>query len=220
LFGPIPAGETAIPITAAEPPQTEKRRVTVTGADSTPHLIYAYKAPPANHPDYLPLSLLNAAFTGGSSLGMFGGGGSNKSSRLYRALVSTELAVSVHGGLTPSVDPFLYMINVTARNGRSLTEVEAALENEINRLAAEPITQAELDKALKRAKAGFVMAGESITGQTQLLGLAETVVGDYGWFETVLERLNQVTLADIERVRQTYLQPAQRTVGVYRKDEG
>lgn len=220
LFGGIPAGDLVPANKKTEPPQEAERRVTVTGTDSTPHLIVAYKAPAVGHPDYLPLSLLNAAFTGGSSLGMFGGGGSNKSSRLYRALVSTELAVSAHGGLTPSVDPFLYMINVTPRNGRDLNEIEAALENEINRLAASPINQAELDKALKRAKAGFVMAGESITGQTQLLGLAETVVGDYRWFENVLDRLSRVTLADIERVRQTYLRPEQRTVGVYRKDEG
>ncbi len=220
LFGPIPAGETAAPDIPDEPPQTEEQRVVVNGPDSTPHLIYAYKAPPAAHPDYLPLSLLNAAFTGGSSLGMFGGGGSNKSSRLYRALVSTELAVAARGGLTPSADPFLYMINVTARNGRALDEIESALEKEIARLTTDPITQADLDKALKRAKAGFVMAGESITGQTQLLGLAETVVGDYSWFENVLAQLNTVTLADIERVRAAYLRPDQRTVGWYEKDEG
>lgn len=219
LFGQIPPGETAVPITPEEPTQKAERRVTVTGPDSTPHFVFAYKVPPADHPDYLPLSLLNAAFTGGSSLGMFGGGGSNKSSRLYRALVSTELAISAHGGLTPSADPFLYLITVTARNGRDLAGIEAALENEINRLAAEPITQTELDKALKRAKASFVMAGESITGQTQLLGLAETVIGDYGWFENMLAQLNKVTLTDIERVRRTYLQPDQRTVGVYRKNE-
>jgi zinc protease len=101
------------------------------------------------------------------------------------------------------------------RPGRQIAEVEAALQAEIERLAAAPITQAELDKALKRAKAQFVMAGESVTGQAQMIGLAESVIGDYSWFETALERLSAVTLADIERVRQNYLTAANRTVGIY-----
>ena len=41
------------------------------------------------------------------------------------------------------------------------------------------------------------------------------MVGDYGWFETVLDKLNAVTLDDIERVRCDYLQKRSRTVGWY-----
>ena len=59
------------------------------------------------------------------------------------------------------------------------------------------------------------MAGESISGQAQLIGAAEAITGDYRWFETVLERLAQVKLEDIERVRAQYLQPHNRTVGWY-----
>ncbi|MCZ7669939.1 MAG: insulinase family protein [Chloroflexi bacterium] len=185
-------------------------------AGDASYLTLAYRAPAATHPDYFPLTLLNAALAGGSSLGLFGGVGSNKSSRLYKALVNTELAASAFGGLTPTIDPYLYAISAVVVNGRSLAEVEAALDAEIERLAERPITQAELDKALKRAKAEFVMAGESITGQTQLLGMAEAIAGDYRWFETVLEKLQAVTLDDIERVRAHYLQKQKRTVGWYR----
>lgn len=215
LFGPIPGGEPVAPVLRQEPVQMGERRVTVNGPGDTAYLTFAYRVPGATQPDYFPMTLLNAAFAGGSSLGLFGSGGSNKSSRLYKALVSTELAVAAFGSLGPTVDPFLYTVNAVVRNDRSLAEVEAALEVELDRMASEPITQAELDKALKRAKAEFVMAGESITGQAQLLGLAETVTGDYRWFETVLDRLNAVTLDDIERVRQSYLRRPNRVVGWY-----
>ena len=164
------------------------------------------------------MTLLNAAFAGGSSLGMFAGGGANRSSRLYKALVATELAAAAHGSLIPTIDPFLYTINVVVRAGRTLPEVEAALEAELARLAAEPITPAELAKALKRARAQFIMAGESISGQAQLLGAAEATTGDYTWFETVLDRLSQVTTDDIERVRAAYLTKRSRTVGWYEPD--
>jgi zinc protease len=222
-FGAIPAGEAPSPVTRQEPKQKGERRVVVNGPGDTAYLSMAFRAPAASHPDYYPLTLLNAAFAGGSSLGMFGGGGTNKSSRLYKALVDTDLAAVAYGGMGPTVDPFLYTISAVVRNGRTLAEVESTLDMELARLATEPITQAELDKALKRAKAQFVMAGESITGQTQLLGVAEAVVGDYGWFERVLDRLNAVTLDDIERVRCDYLQKRSRTVGWYEpelKDEG
>ncbi len=218
LYGHIPAGDNGVPAARPEPPQNGERRVVVHGPGDTAYLTVAYRAPAASHPDFFPLALLNAALAGGSSLGMFGGSGSNKSSRLYKALVNTELAASVSGGLTPTIDPFLYTIQAVARHGRTLDEVETALDAELARLQTEPITQAELDKALKRAKADFVLAGESITGQAQLLGMAEAVVGDYRWYETVLDQLHAVTLADIERVRAAYLQKRYRVVGRYEPD--
>jgi zinc protease len=215
LFGSIAAGEAVGPVLRTEPPQSGERRVTVNGPGDTAYLTVSYHAPQAGDPDYYPLVLLNAAFAGGSSLGMFAGGGSNRSSRLYKALVTTELAASAHGSLAPTIDPFLYSISAVARAGRSLAEVEAALDAELDRLAAEPITQTELDKARKRAKAQFAFAGESISGQAQLIGAAEATTGDYRWYETVLDRLNEVTVDDIERVRHTYLRKSNRAVGWY-----
>ncbi len=215
LFGSLPAGQPADPVSRQEPTQKGERRVVVQGPGDTAYLTVAYRAPAAAHPDYLPLVLLNAAFAGGSSLGMFGGGGSNKSSRLYKALVNTELAATANGSLTPTINPYLYTINAIVQAGRSLAEVEAALDAELSRLETEPITEQELGKALKRAKVEFVMAGESITGQAQLLGMTEAVIGDYQWYETVLDRLKTITLDDIERVRATYLRPSQRVVGWY-----
>jgi zinc protease len=214
-FGSLIAGKPADLITRQEPPRKGERRVVVQGPGDTAYLTAAYRAPATAHPDYLPLVLLNAAFAGGSSLGMFGGGGSNKSSRLYKALVNTELAASAYGSLTPTIDPYLYSINAVVQAGRTLAEVETALDEELARLESTPITEQELAKALKRAKAEFVLAGESITGQAQLLGMTEAVIGDYKWYETVLDRLNTITLDDIERVRATYLRPSQRTVGWY-----
>jgi zinc protease len=215
LFGSIAAGELPDPVLRSEPPQRGERRVKVQGPGDAAYLLVGYRAPAAASPDFYPLALLNAAFAGGSSLGFFSSGGTNKSSRLYKALVVTNLAAGVSGSVAPTIDPYLYTIVAVARPGRSLAEIEAALEAELARLAAEPISQAELAKAMKRAKAQFALAGESVSGQAQLIGMAEAVAGDYRWFEDVLERLSAVTPADLDRVRQQYLTPMQRTVGFY-----
>lgn len=214
-FGSLAASEPLPAVTRHEPAQRGERRITVKGPGDTHYLEVGYRAPAASHPDFYPMALLNAGFSGGSSLGLFGGGGSNKSSRLYKALVLTGVAAAAFGSLGPTIDPYLYNIAAIARPGRTLDEVEAALDAEIDRLATEPITQAELDKAMKRARASFIMAGESVSGQAQMLGMAEAVAGDYRWFENALEKLSQVTLADLERVRATYLRKENRTVGWY-----
>ncbi len=214
-FSQIPAGEPATGHIRPEPIQRGERRVTVHGPGDTSYLTYAYRIPQATHPDFYSIVLLNAAYTGGSSLGFFNGGTTNKSSRLYKALVASDLAAAVSGSVSPTIDPFLYSISAIARPGRLLSELESALEAELAALAERPISQAELDKALKRAKAQFVMAGESVTGQAQMIGLAEIIAQDYRWYENTLEALNAVTLEDIERVREKYLRPENRTVGLY-----
>jgi zinc protease len=215
FFATIPQGEPVVLATIGEPMQRSERRITVSGPGNTAYLTFAYRAPEAAHPDYLALTLFNAAFTGGSSLGMFAGGGSNRSSRLYKAMVNTELAAGAGGSMAPTMDPFLYTIDVVLRSGRMLPEVEAALDAELERVTSSPITRRELDKALKRAKAQFVMAGESISGQAHLLGLAESTVGDCDWYETILEKLAKIRVDDLERVCQKYLNKKNRTVGWY-----
>jgi predicted Zn-dependent peptidase len=49
--------------------------------------------------------------------------------------------------------------------------------------------------------------------------MAEAVAGDYHWYENTLEALASVTLDDIERVRQTYLRPGNRVVGLYQPEQ-
>jgi zinc protease len=215
LFGDLPVGESIIDPNRPEPEQRGEKRIVVRGPGDTTYLTVAFKAPEATHDDFYPLVLLNAAYAGGSSLGLFGGGTTNKSSRLYKALVATDLTVAVSGSIAPSIDPYLYSVNAILRPGRSLDEVEAALLKELERLAIEPISQAELEKALKRARAQFVMAGESVTGQAMMMGMAEMIAGDYGWYENALKAINEVTLEDIERVREKYLRTENRSVGIY-----
>ncbi|NLF77496.1 MAG: insulinase family protein, partial [Chloroflexi bacterium] len=141
----------------------------------------------------------------GSSVG-------NRTSRLYKALVETELATGVGGGLYPSVDPYLFSIVVTVRDGRTLDEVQEALDAELERLITAGITQVELDKAKKQARALFAYGTESISGQAFWLAFSENF-SSYTWYENYLEHLDAVTLDDVHAAARQYLRPSQRTVG-------
>jgi zinc protease len=145
---------------------------------------------------------------------MFGGGISNKTSRLYRALVDKELAVSVHGGATATIDPFLYGITMTIHPKRKPEEALAVLDKEIKRVQGTKVSKEEIARAIKQAKAIFAYGSENITNQAFWMGYAE-MFANYDWFQTYLARLAKVTAKDIQRVANEYFKPQSRVVGTY-----
>jgi zinc protease len=210
LYGALPANDAPDLFSRSEPAQMGERRVKVERPGSTAFLDMSYHAPAATDPDWFKLAILDSVMSGPSGVG--GGSIDNKTSRLYKALVETELAASVHGGMMPSIDPYLYSITVTVRDGRTLEEVEAALDAEIERVKNENITPAELDKAKKQARALFAYSTESVTGQAFWLAFAENFAS-YEWYEQYVDHLSAVTLDDVRDVAQKYLRPQNRTVG-------
>ena len=214
LFGPIPAGPALPAFTATEPRQRGERRVTVEGPGTTPYLEIAYRAPNATHPDYHALVILDTILGGAKGMSLWGGGTSNRSSRLYKALVETELASDADCAISSTIDPYLFSFSATVRQERTLAEVEAAMLAEVQKVIDEPVSEAELQKAIKQTKAQFAYSSESVTDQGYWLGFSE-IVSDINWFEQFLDRIEAVTVEDVQRVAQTYLKPSQRTVGWY-----
>jgi zinc protease len=210
LYGNIPAREKPQPFARPEPEQIGERRVMVERPGSTAFLEIAYHAPPATHDDWFKLAMLNSVLTGPSGMG--GGSTDNKTSRMYQAMVKTELAVDVDGGLLPSIDPYLYDLVVTLRDGRTLEEVEAAFDKEIERVLNEDIKQAELDKAKKQARALFAYGTERVTSQAFWLAFSENF-DSFTWFDQYVSRLEAVTVQDVREAAEHYLRPQNRTVG-------
>ncbi|NDJ53719.1 MAG: insulinase family protein [Chloroflexi bacterium] len=215
-FGHIPAGEPTPNVKRIEPAQLGERRVTVNREGQTPFVIVAYPSVEITHPDFFAVAVLDTILAGASSFNfMSTASTSNKTSRLYRALVDTELAAGVGGGMTASIDPYLFSIYAVVREGRELAEVEEAIHAETDKLAAGEITVAEFEKALKQTKALFAYDSESVSSQGFWLGFAETLVGDYTWFDDFLDKLMAVTLDDVKRVAAELFQSNKRTVGWY-----
>ncbi len=214
LYEPIPSGALPTRRLRPEPPQTGERRVTVEGPGETTYWQVAYHAPEAGHPDFFPMLALDSLLCGAANLNMFSEGLSNKTSRLYQAFVEGELAVSAYGGMSATIDPYLYTFNAIPRPNRHPDELLDALDDEIKRLQEEPPPLEELARAVKQARALHAYGGERITNQAFWLGFAE-MFDTYRWYATFVERLSQVTPADVQRVAQTYLRPQNRVVGLY-----
>lgn len=214
LFGPIPAAEPPSPRIRTEPVQSGERRISLEGPGETTYIQFAHRAPAASHPDFYPLTVLDSLLTGPSNLNMFGGGISNKTSRLYRALVEGELAVSVHGGLQATIDPFMHTITIVVRPNGSPEAVIARLVDEIKRFQDAPPPPEELRRAVKQARALFAYGSESITNQAFWMGFSE-MFSSYDWFTGYLDNLSAVTPDDVQRVAQTYLRLQNRIYGIY-----
>jgi len=145
---------------------------------------------------------------------MFGGGISNKTSRLYRALVDKEYAVGIHGGAQATIDPFLYSITMTIHPKRKPEETLAALDKELERIKQEKVAKAEITRAIKQARALFAYGSENITNQAYWMGYSE-MFAEYSWFETYLDKLSKVTARDVQRVANEYFKTQSRVVGTY-----
>ncbi|OQA38423.1 MAG: Peptidase M16 inactive domain protein [Chloroflexi bacterium ADurb.Bin325] len=158
--------------------------------------------------------ILSTILGGASGMSLWGGGTTNRSSRLYRALVETGLASDVDCALTSTIDPYLFSFSATVSEDRTLAEVEAALLEEIRRVIDEPVSEAELAKAIKQTRAQFAYSSESVTDQAYWLGFSQ-LLADVGWFENFLEHIAAVTVADVQRTAQQYFKPAQRNIGWY-----
>ncbi len=215
LYADIPAGEEPSRLVRPEPPQCGERRIQLKGPGETTYIQTAYHVPAASHPDFLALMALDSLLSGPSSLNMFGGGGvSNKTSRLYRALVEKEIAINTYGTLLATIDPYLYGIAFTLHPDHKADEAIAVLDDELKRLQDSPPKPDELARALKQSKALFAYGSETITNQAFWLGFAE-MFDNYDWFIHYLDKLEAVTPADVQRVAQTYLTPGNRTLGIY-----
>ncbi|MBG0770158.1 MAG: insulinase family protein [Anaerolineaceae bacterium] len=218
-FNDIPTKGFAPQTIPVEPPLGGERRVTVDGPGQTAFVQISYRAPSASDLDFFSLTVLDSLLTGPSSLNMFGSGGTtNKTSRLYRALVEGEISVSCFGTLQATHDPYLYAINLTVHPEHTPEQVLQAVDDELKRVMDSPVTEEEIARAIKQAKALFAYSSENISNQAFWLGYTD-MFANYDWFENYVNHLAKVTPEDVLRIARDILHPDNRVVGFYLPEE-
>jgi len=219
-FGLLPS----FPITWSIPEEEEEitaaKNVELLGPEDANFIQIAWRSPKASDADFFPYTLIESILSGPSSLNMFGSGGiGNRSSRLYRELIENQLAASVNGSLSASIDPGTYTLYITCRGDHSPEDVITKLNQVVDQLLTKPPSQNELDIALKQARANFAYSSDNITNQAFWMGYASSFA-DYSWFKDYVNRLQAVSVEDILRVSRKYFDPAHRVTGVYRSRNG
>jgi zinc protease len=214
-FGKVPPGETPPRLRTVEPEQTGERRVVIRKPGTTGYLKAAYHAPGVMDPGFYALLVLDAVLSGAYGMNLWSSfriPAPQRSARLYRRLVRQGLASSVNGSLLPTELPFVYIISVTATDGTPLGDVEAALLAELDLVAAQGITAAELTKARAQLKARLVFDNDSVTNIAHQLGYFETIAS-VDVFRELMPRIAAVTLDEVAAAARTVFSPSNRTIG-------
>jgi zinc protease len=216
-FGPIAPGPTPDRINTSEPEQTGERRLTIRKEGTTAYLKIGYHAPSASDAQFFPLLVLDAVLTGAKGMNLWSSfrvPPPQRSARLYRALVERGLASAVFGAMMPTEDPFLYTLSATATIGTRLDDVEAATLAELDAVARDGITEAELTKAKAQLRARLVFESDSVTNIAHQLGYFETI-GSLDAYTDAPARIAAVTLDEVAAAARRVLAPANRTVGYF-----
>jgi zinc protease len=135
-----------------------------------------------------------------------------QSSRLYRNLVDTQMALSVRAGYSDSLLPGLFEISAQPRAGIAPEKVEAAIYAELEKLQTTPVDEHELQKAKNQQIAAYYRGIQSIERRASAIGYAQEFYGDWHEVNKTVDRINAITAADIQRVAKQYLVANQRTV--------
>jgi predicted Zn-dependent peptidase len=201
-FGAIPKQPAALQVDMSEPAQTEERRLTLEDPLARlPRLDMAFKIPPSSSPDSDALSVLGTVLSGG------------RSSRFYESIVrQKQLSSGVSAGTDGSRGPGLFAISAVAMPGKTLAELEAAIDQETERVKTAPIEDWEIEKARIGARRSFVSGLGSSFNRAYQLSENAMFFDDPDRINTRADRIAKVTAADVQRVARQYLVKTNRSV--------
>jgi zinc protease len=188
-YEPPPLPETAGPRTASLEDEHAK----------TPGFFYGWVIPASREADHYALELANGILADGES------------SRLYQKLVRDRaLAQEVSGSTEDHRGPDLLAFEVKLADGARLSDTEKAVDGQLEALARNGPTDAEMAKVRNRIEASFLFGLQSNLQRAIKLGQYELFWGDARLISGEPAKYFAVSKEDIKRVTAQYLVPAHR----------
>ena len=198
-YGVIPRRQIAKRDRVDEPPQLAPRRLSLTSPQvGQARFARRYLAPSHAHGDsqhMLGLEVLTEILGGGTT------------SRLYRSLVvEAKVAVSAgswYGG--DDIGPSTFGFYGSPAQGRTVADVEAAIDGEIAAFLEKGVTQDELSAAIKRLTRSAIFARDSVTAPARIIGASLASGFSIEDIESWPERVAKVTAEDVAEAARAVL---------------
>jgi zinc protease len=181
-----------------EPPQLGIKRLTVKAPAELPYVLMAYRVPALRDPEKewepYALEMLANVLDG------------YEAARLPRVLVRTERVANSVGASYDGVGrgPALFFLEGVPSDGKSVSEMEQALRREVRKVAAEGVSEEELKRIRAQVVAAHVYQRDSMFFQAREIGSMETAGLSYKTPDVILEKLKQVTPAQVQEVARKY----------------
>lgn len=176
-------------------------------AETRPQATIRFHTVPDAHVDEPPLIVLSSLLNG-------------RTGRLYKSLVlEKQVAVQAGAGVDGRKYDGSFQISGVAAPGSTPEDVEKALLEELERIAAEPVGERELQKVKNQQLAGDFRKLQSKFGLMLQL-LTYEALGEWENINVFSDRIQAVTPEDIQRVAKQYFTETNRTVALYYTREG
>ncbi len=182
--------------------QDGERSITLRRVGGVPLLMAAYHVPPAAHPDYAAVEAINLIM------------GDTPAGRLHKRLTARQLAAGTFAFAQGLAEPGFTFFGAQLAPGQDPESARAEMLATLESVTTTPIT----DEELKRAQSQWAKSWEQAFTNPETVGVAmsESVAqGDWRLFFLQRDRVRDLKLADVQRVAQQHLLPANRTLGVY-----
>ncbi|PPD21306.1 MAG: peptidase M16 [Methylomonas sp.] len=198
-FAPLTPSQITPVKPQSEVDQLGTRKLTVKAPAKLPYVLMGYKAPalttPGAEADVYALEVLAGILDGGN--------GARLTSRLIRG---QEIAVSAGASYDMgSRLPYLFMLEATPSQGKSVFDLEYALKHEVQTLQSELVDDNELNRVKAQVVAHDVYQKDSNFFQAMELGLLETIGVGWKKSEDYVARIRQVTAEQVRDVARKYL---------------
>jgi zinc protease len=201
-FGRMPRPTSPVPRDIpVEPPMTKEKRVTLEQPWPLPAVVVAHHITYDGNPDSYPLHMASTILSDGQS------------SRIYRKLVyETGLALTAFGGGNIIEHPNLFFAVGIVQPGHTPEEVEKALIAELDRMASEPVSAHELERAKNQFARDYILQRETIQEKASQLAHAAVIHNDIRTADGEFDIFQRITADDIQRVAKKYFTPTNRLV--------
>jgi zinc protease len=193
-YGPLQARQLPVRKPQDEPPQLGTRRLSVKAPADLPLLMMAYKVPVIRHVeqdvDPYALEILAAVLAG------------HDAARFSTSLVRRQqLAVEGRGRLRFDRTRAGHLLSARfSSEGKSVSELEAGLRAEIAAVQESGVSADELARAKAQLIAGQIYKLDSMFAQAMEIGQLEAVGIPYTQKRRLLEKLQEVTAAQVRRL--------------------
>ncbi|RCI05184.1 hypothetical protein CU098_013346, partial [Rhizopus stolonifer] len=174
------------------------------------HIAVAVEGASWTSPDYFPLLVMQSIIgSWDRSLGATG----HMDSRLSSVLHNQQLANSFMSFNTSYKDTGLWGIYLITENKERIEDLLRSTKNEWARLSSS-VTNEEVQRAKQQLKAGLLLSLDGSTPIAEDIGRQLLTSGDRMSPKEVEQLVAQVTVEDVRRVAQTYLQRDAAVVGI------
>ncbi|NMA34541.1 MAG: insulinase family protein [Clostridiaceae bacterium] len=152
------------------------------------HICLGFEGVKTGDDDMYPLLAVNNILGGGMS------------SRLYQKIREEKgLFYSVYSYPTAYMDTGLFTI-YAGMKPENLKEVTNLIEEEVEDIRSNGITQAELERTREQMKGNYILGLESTSSRMNSIGKSELLLGYIYTPDEILEKISSVTMDDIGRI--------------------